>query len=131
MVRKLTGVPCTSAELAARGRELLLVSPEKNQLRFAGVSRDYENESVTEVYEDNSDDDRQVGRKTACQSSIRFRNRAPEPREQQKIYKSAPQLAERVIISRQAQVVHQLEERWAEHLNLENTGYNRPQAQNR
>ena len=36
-----------------------------------------------------------------------------------------------IIISRQEQVVHQLEQRWAEHLNLENTGYNRPQAQNR
>ena len=95
LVRTLTGVPCTSVELAAQGRDLLLVSPEKNQLRFAGVSGDSENESATEIYEDNSDDDLQVGRETACQSSIRFRKRAPEPREHRKIYKSAPQLAAR------------------------------------
>ena len=36
-----------------------------------------------------------------------------------------------IIISQQEQIVHQLEQRWAEHLNLENTGYNRSQAQNR
>ena len=35
-------------------------------------------------------------------------------------------LLKEIIISRQEQVVYQLEERWAEHLNLENTRYNRP-----
>ena len=74
LVLKLIGVPCTSEGLAAQGRELLLGLPEKNQLRFVGVSGDSENESVTEVYENNSDDDQKVGREAACQSSIRFRN---------------------------------------------------------
>ena len=81
LVRKLTGVPCTSVELAAQGRELLLASLEKNQLKYAEVSGGSENESENEVYDDNSDDDRQVGRETACQSSIRFRKGASKPRE--------------------------------------------------
>ena len=73
-----------------QGRELFLASPEKNQLKFAGVSGDSENDSENEVHDNNSDDDHQVGRETACQSLIRFRNRAPEPEEHRKIYKSAP-----------------------------------------
>ena len=131
LVRTLTGVPCTSVELAAQGRDLLLASPENNQLRFAGVSGDSENESATEIYEDNSDDDLQVGRETACQSSIRFRNQGPKPRESQKFINLHHNWLEEIIISRQERVVHQLEQRWAEHLNLENTEYNRSQAQNR
>ena len=66
MVRKLTGAPCTSVELAVQGRELLLASPEKNQLKFAGVSGESESESENEVHDDNSDDDCQAGRETAC-----------------------------------------------------------------
>ena len=94
LVSTLTGVPCTSERLAVQGRELLLASSKQNQLKFAGLSGYSENEPATEIYEDNSDDNLLVGRETACQSSIRFRNQAPEPRERRTIYKSAPQLAE-------------------------------------
>ena len=119
--RTLAGVPCTSEGLAARRRELLLASFEKNQLKFAGVSGCSENESENEVHKDNLDDDRQVGRETACQSSIRFRNRVPKPREHRKIINLHRKRPKEIIISRQEQIVHQLEQRWAEHLNLENT----------
>ena len=64
LVRRLAGVPCTSEGLAAQGRQLLLTSSEKNQLKFAGVSGYSENKSENEVHKNNSNDDRQVGRET-------------------------------------------------------------------
>ena len=51
-----------------------LALPEKNQLKFAGVSGGFETDSENEVRENNSDVDHQAGRETCCQSLIECRN---------------------------------------------------------
>ena len=87
-----------SAEIATQERELLLASPEKNQLKFAGVSEGSETESENEVCEDNSDDDHQAGREKSCQSLTGFRKRTPEPRENKKFMHMHCNPLERIII---------------------------------
>ena len=78
-----------SAELATQGRELWLASPERNQLKFAGVSARSETESESEVRANNSNNNNQFGRDTRRRSLTEFSKRMPEPRERRKIYAHA------------------------------------------
>ena len=79
LVRIIRGVPCRSTELVTQERELILTSPERNQLKLAGLSGRLEAKSKSEVRVYNSNNDDQFGKETRRLSLTEFSKRMPEP----------------------------------------------------